>query len=119
MVVALIGQAASLVMAPRLTGTTTALIYGVLLGITGSLEQLVNSVIWAKYFGRQHLGAITGIASLVLIAGSSLGPMPMGIARDLLGSYTQALTVAAILPLALAVLTTFTRRPQRRRGARG
>ena len=29
MVVALIGQAASLVMAPRLTGTTTALLYGV------------------------------------------------------------------------------------------
>jgi len=110
---ALVGQAVSLVMAPQLNGTTSALVYGVVLGITNSLQMTVSSVIWAKYFGRRHLGSIYGIAEMVNIAGSALGPMPMGIGRDLLGSYTVTLTAAAALPLALSVIVLFVRRPQR------
>ena len=74
----------------------------------------VSMVIWAKYFGRKHLGSITGIVYLISAAGSALGPMPMGIARDLLGSYGLALTVAAALPLILAVVALFARRPHKR-----
>ena len=114
---ALIGQAASLVMAPRLHDTTSALIYGVILGAMGSLQMTVGTVIWAKYFGRRHLGSITGLVSLVTVGGSALGPMPMGVARDLFGSYDVALTVAAALPLVLAVVALFARRPQRRRAS--
>jgi cyanate permease len=51
---------------------------------------------------------------LVSIAGSALGPMPMGIARDWMGSYLPALTVSAVLPLALAVVALFARRPERK-----
>ena len=64
----------------------------------------VSAVVWAKYFGRRHLGSITGVAFLISVAGSALGPMPMGIARDVFGSYTLALTAAAALPLALAIV---------------
>jgi sugar phosphate permease len=110
---ALIGQAMSLAMAPRLHDATTALAYGVVLGITGSVHMTVSAVVWAKYFGRRHLGSITGMASLVGVAGSALGPMPMGIARDLLGSYHLALTVAAALPLLLSIVALFARRPRR------
>lgn len=114
---ALIGQAASLVMAPRLHDTTSALIYGAILGVTGSLQMTVGTVIWAKYFGRRHLGSITGLVFLVTVGGSALGPMPMGVARDLFGSYDVALTAAAALPLALAIVAWFARRPQRRRSS--
>ena len=34
---------------------------------------------------------------VVEVAGSALGPMPMGIARDLFGSYTLPLTVLVAL----------------------
>ena len=111
--VALLGQALSLVMAPRLQGTTSALAYGVVLGLTISLQMTVENVVWAQYFGRRHLGSITGVARLVGNAGSALGPMPMGIARDVFGSYTWTLTLAAVLPLALAVLVLFARRPSK------
>ena len=111
--VALVGQAVSLIMAPRLQGTTSALAYGIILGITGSLQLTVGTVVWAKYFGRRYLGSIMGIASLVMIAGSALGPMPMGIARDLLGSYTLALTAASVLPSVLAIVVLFARQPHR------
>jgi sugar phosphate permease len=110
---ALVGLAGSLLMAPRLQGTTSALVYGIVLGATGSLQLTVSSVVWAKYYGRQHLGSITGVALLVSIAGSALGPMPMGIARDVMGSYLPALTVSAVLPLILSVVALLARRPSK------
>ena len=108
---ALIGLAASLVMAPRLQGTTSALFYGIVLGATGSLQMTVSGVVWARYYGRRHLGSVSGVAMLVSIAGSALGPLPMGIARDLMGSYRLALTLSAALPLVLAVVALWARRP--------
>lgn len=111
--VALLLQATSLVMAPRLQGRAMALIYGVVIGTTSGLQFTVNTVIWATYYGRRHLGSIRGLASLVTIGGSALGPMPMGVARDFLGSYDLALTVAAALPLALAILALTIRRPSK------
>ena len=110
---ALVSLAASLLMAPRLQGTTSALIYGIILGVTGSLQLTVSSVVWAKYYGRRHLGSITGVALFVSIAGSALGPMPMGIARDVMGSYLPALTASAILPLVLAVVVLFAQHPSK------
>lgn len=111
---ALIGQTVSLLMAPRLHDASTAWIYGVVLGITNSLQMTVSTVVWAQYFGRRHLGSITGVASLISVAGSALGPMPMGIARDAFGSYTLALTMLAALPAVLAVVVLSSRRPARR-----
>lgn len=113
LVAALLGQTAGLLLAPRLSASTTGL-YGIVLGITGSLQMTVSAVIWAKYFGREHLGSITGAAALLNVGGSALGPMPMGIARDLFGSYTLGLTVLAILPFALGIVVLFSRRPQRK-----
>jgi sugar phosphate permease len=111
---ALVGLAASLWMAPRLAGTTSALIYGIILGATGSLQLTVGQVVWAKYYGRRHLGSVTGVAMLISIVGSALGPMPMGVARDLMGSYLPALSISAALPVALAVVALFARRPERK-----
>ena len=83
------------------------------LGATQGLQAAVGGVIWPMYYGRQHLGAITGVSSMILIIASALGPLPMGIARDLLGDYRMALTVAAALPLLLAVAAATLRRPVR------
>lgn len=110
---ALLGQAISLIMAQYLSGIELALLYGVVLGTTSGLMRTVGSVVWATYFGRLHLGTITGTTTTILIAGSALGPMPLGIARDVLGSYNQALTIAAFLPLILAVVCLFFDRPRK------
>ena len=40
--------------------------------------------------------------------------MPMGIARDLLGSYGLTLKLLAILPLVLAVASLFVDRPEKK-----
>jgi sugar phosphate permease len=112
----LVGLAASLLLAPRLTGSVSALLYGAILGLTVGLQNTVLQAVWPKYFGRKHMGAIAGVSTLIVIGGSSLGPLPMGVARDAMGSYLGALSVAAALPAALAVLALFARRPRKSYG---
>ena len=46
-----------------------------------------------------------------MVASSALGPLPLGVARDLLGSYGSTLTMLAVLPLALAVVSLFMKKP--------
>jgi MFS transporter, OFA family, oxalate/formate antiporter len=113
LVAALVGQAIILVMAHSLDSVALAMTYGVLLGTVSGLQRIVSTVVWATYFGRRYLGTITGTTTTIMIAGSALGPMPLGIARDLLGSYNLALNISALLPLMLAVLALFLRRPQK------
>lgn len=109
--VALFLQALALVMAPFLTSAEMAYGYGVVMGSLNGLQMIVGSVVWAKYFGRQHLGAITGVVSTIGVASSALGPMPFGIARDLMGSYTTILVAFAVLPFALGVANLFYGKP--------
>ncbi len=109
----LVFQAIVLFMAHFLDTAFLAILYGILLGATGGLMRTVNNVGWARYFGRLHLGSITGVTSTILIAGSALGPMPLGIARDVLGSYHHTLTLFALFPLLLAVASLFIRPPRR------
>jgi sugar phosphate permease len=113
--VALLFQAVVLVMAPYLYTVPLAILFGVFLGICTGLQATISNVIWAKYFGRMHLGSISGMASTLLVASSALGPMPMGIARDLLGNYVAVLVGLALLPLILSVATLIYNKPPRRR----
>ena len=113
MAIALFLQATTLIMAQFLQSVQIAFLYGVMLGIMLGLMGTINGVSWAKYYGRRHLGSITGVTSTVLIAGSALGPMPFGIARDMLGSYNLTLTAAAVIPLILGLASLFVDRPIR------
>jgi sugar phosphate permease len=111
---ALLTLAISLWMAPRFQGLEWAFLYGIVLGSMSGLQRTASTVVWAAYFGRRHLGSITGLSSTILVAASALGPMPFGIARDVLGSYTVVLTVCAIAPLILAGASLLTGRPNKR-----
>lgn len=114
MAAALLLQAVVLVMALFLQSVELAILYGVILGTMSGLMRTVSSVVWANYFGRLHLGSISGTSITVAVAASALGPMPFGIARDVLGSYNLALPVSAVLPLILGVLSLFFDKPQKR-----
>jgi sugar phosphate permease len=100
---ALILEAGILMAATRLTSVPLAYAFGIAWGIQGGVELLVMGVIFANYFGRRHLGAIAGFSSTLLVAASALGPMPIGVARDLLGGYETVLSGAAIVPLLLGL----------------
>ncbi|MCP4429292.1 MAG: MFS transporter [Chloroflexi bacterium] len=110
---ALFLQAVCLWMAPYLTGVEIAFLYGVILGATSGLGRIVGSVVWATYFGRRHLGGITGLATPIGVAGTAFGPLLFGVGRDVMGTYNTVLILSAIGPLLLGIAALFFRKPQK------
>jgi cyanate permease len=99
----LVLMALNLVLAPRLDSLDMVYLFGFSMGVQVGLEMIIASVVFANFFGRLHLGSIAGFASTLFVAASALGPMPIGVARDLMGSYSAVLSVFAVIPLSLAL----------------
>ncbi len=73
----------------------------------------VANPLWARYFGRLHLGKIRGVLMTLNVALSSLGPLLVGVTRDWRGDFGLALVVFALAPLPLAALALFVAPPRR------
>ncbi len=114
LITALVAMAGSLFLALHLGSKTLVLAFGIVLGATSGFYRVIMSVLWANYFGRLHLGSIMGTAQTIAIAGSALGPMPIGIARDVLGSYDAVLLWSMLVPAFFIVANLLTSRPERR-----
>ena len=87
-----------------------AIVYALLLGMHGSIMRSTANVVWINYYGRAHQGAIRGVAWAMMIFGSALGPFPLAISIDHLGTYDPALYGFLALP-ALAAIAVWTARP--------
>jgi MFS family permease len=85
----------------------TAVLYAMLFGINNACFMTMFGYLWPRYFGRRHLGSILGTTQMIGVVGSSLGPLPVGLAFDLVGSATNTLRLLAFLPLACAVAAMF------------
>lgn len=112
---ALVFQALALWLAQSLHSIELAFLYGLALGVTMGLVRTVSGVVWAAYFGRRHLGSITGVASTISVFGSALGPLPLGVAWDVWGNYDLALNLLIVPPLLLSLLSLFVGRPVKAR----
>lgn len=104
---ALLVTAASLVSITFATSVTMALVYGVIFGLNNALSMTMFGYVWPRFFGRLHLGSIQGTGQLVGVVGASLGPLPVGLAYDLVGRADATLVGLALLPGALAIVTLF------------
>ena len=93
------------------TDQTTAIVYALCFGVLTGTNMTLFGFMWAHYFGRKHLGSIQGVGQASGVIGASLGPLPLGIAFDLYGSYAEALLLLSIMPIACAVLALFLVRP--------
>lgn len=84
-----------------------------ILGVgVGGLHLLLR-LAWAEYYGRQHLGSITGLTLPVQVGGQALGPVLAGFMYDAWGSYQLPFRIFA-LAVTLAGLLALTARPPRR-----
>ena len=72
--------------------TTGYAVYGCGQGLT----TIFSVTAWPRYFGRRHLGKIRGTSLTAAIAGSSLGPLIMGVSIDRCDSFTPALWLFAV-----------------------
>lgn len=73
-------------------------------GVAGGLYGVMNSVTWPKLFGREHLGAISGMAMSFMVAGSAIGPWSFSLMEKIWGHYRYTgwlgVITAAIIGLA-------------------
>ena len=74
----------------------------------------MDSTVWAKYFGRRHLGSIRGATMVGSVGGTALGAYPLALSYDLAGSYSPALMALILLPIAISFSMIFVKRPQKR-----
>ena len=98
-----------------LTMTTPwmAIVVAILLGTQGGIIRTVGSVVWVNYYGRKNQGAISGSALSLAVIGSALGPLPLAMSSDYLGSTVPALTGFFILPLVAGLLVLTAKPPKR------
>ena len=82
------------------------------MGSMGGFFGVLNSVTWPRFFGRQHLGAITGRVMSILIFGSAIAPSVFSFSYTLLGSYRYMAYLGVVLIAALAVAGTKANNPQ-------
>lgn len=104
-------MAGAIALLSTVQGVVTAMLYAVIFGLTNAALHTHNAYLWPRFFGRRHLGSIQGAGTTINVVGASLGPLPLGIAFDLTGSYTAALLALPALPLACAVAVLFIREP--------
>ena len=108
---ALLVTATSLIAATQVQGFASALVYAVIFGVNNAASMTLFAFLWPRYFGRRHLGSIQGTGTTIGVVGASVGPLPLGIAFDLFGSYGETLLILAAIPIVCAVLALFIRAP--------
>ncbi|RLT40416.1 MAG: MFS transporter [Chloroflexi bacterium] len=92
-----LGFGLSVVMLIYTQSTFMAYAYGISLGIFSGMMFTVTLVIYADYFGRDHLGSIRGIVSPIQQITNASGPLVASIAYDSTGNYNAILWTFAIL----------------------
>lgn len=93
------GELLSLFLLQKADFLAAAMVFGLVWGISMGIERIVMAVVWPNYFGRKHIGSISGISMAMVVTGSALGPLPLGIAFDLFGGYTEILWALMIFPI--------------------
>ena len=72
-------------------------------GIQGGVWGCLSVVTWPRFYGRQHLGAISGLFMGVVIFASAIGPAFYGISQQITGSYNTSAWVAVFMNLLIFV----------------
>lgn len=80
-------------------------IAGALLGASQGLFFGASQPLWARYFGRLHLGKIRGLLMTLMVGISSLGPLAAGLAKDCFGSFDAAMIAFVAMPIPIALLS--------------
>jgi len=82
---------------------------GLVMGVFGVL----STVTWPRFYGNQHLGAISGLAMTFMVFASALGPVLFSLALDLFGGYEAGGWLCFSLFFILFVLSFWAHNPQK------
>ena len=88
--------------------------YGFILGhgITSGMQNVLMTVTWPRFFGRKHLGSITGFMMSLIVFSSAFGPVLFSFSFTKLGSYGYAVWVLIAIVTALLIFAHKGNNPQ-------
>ncbi len=81
-------------------------------GVSGGLFGLVATVTWPHFYGRSHLGAITGFIMAMQVAGSAVGPYAFSLSLSLAGGYAPTAIGCFAVACALLLASFRAERPR-------
>ena len=96
-VVCMAMHAIGLLLLAHINATWAVVAFCVLHGLAWGTRGPLMQAIRADYFGRTSFGTIMGFSSLIVMLGTTLGPLIAGILYDRTGSYELAFTIIAII----------------------
>ena len=93
---------------PHVTTFAHAMLWATAMGLGGGLVMVLFFSVWARVYGRRHLGRIQGLAQAMTVLASALGPLLLAWWIDRTGSYAAMFRIlAAVVGLtAIGALVT-------------
>lgn len=88
---------------PQVSTFLQLMIYAVGMSLGGGMMTVVFFTAFGKVFGRLHLGQIQGVAQMLTVFASALGPVLLAYAKRDLGSYMPFFYASAVLVVALGL----------------
>ncbi len=104
--------ALSLLLAARLSPGPMILVYAVMLGAAGGAARPLVATLLPRWYGLRHIGSIQGVAALVAVAASSMGPVILSLPNEALGGYGPAALALAVIPLLIGIAALFISEPE-------
>tara|TARA_R110002096_G_scaffold126328_5_gene272974 strand:- start:33 stop:1370 length:1338 start_codon:yes stop_codon:yes gene_type:complete len=83
-------------------------------GICGGCFVALSGIVWPRFFGRRHLGAIAGISMSTVVIASGIGPLIFSLSLSQSGSYIPILWLCATIPALLFIGSWWSDNPQRK-----
>jgi len=111
LVAAMVIMAAALVALPHVTTTPHVMLQAVAMGIAGGFVMVVFFSFWGRAYGQTHLGRIQGIAQLMTVLASAVGPLLLAWSVESTGSYATAFYALAVTVLILGAAALVVRIP--------
>ncbi|HYN06680.1 MAG TPA: MFS transporter [Vicinamibacterales bacterium] len=100
--------ALGLAVLPLVSSVTHVILWATAMGLGGGLVMVLFFSVWARVYGRRHLGRIQGMAQAMTVLASALGPLLLAWWIDRTGSYAAMFRIlAAVVGLtAIGALVT-------------
>lgn len=83
-------------------------------GISSGLFGLISGLVWPRFYGRKHLGAISGVNMATLVFASASAPLAFSLCKDFSGQYTFVFSGIAVVSAICMFAAFFADNPQRK-----
>ncbi|MFW5871098.1 MAG: MFS transporter [Verrucomicrobiota bacterium] len=85
-------------------------------GLSGAIFGLLVGITWPVFFGREHIGAISGFNMAIMVFTSAIGPWVFSKSNSMLGSYDAAAALCLLSAVVLLIAAMWADNPQESAG---